>query len=61
MSNGFHKAKKICKNDQISAAQKYSHFQRRKKPDMTVLFKRFSRGNSDKESRHHVGKSLRLR
>lgn len=61
MKNAFFKGKKICKNDRFLAAKNYTSFQHRKKPAMTVLFRRMSRGNSDKESRHRVGKSSKLR
>ncbi len=61
MKNAWFKGKKICKNDRFLTTQKYTSFYRHKKPAMTVLFRRISRGNSDKESRHHVGKSSKLR
>ena len=61
MKSVFYKGKKICKNDRIPASQKHTSFPHRQKPDITVLFRRMSRGNSDKESRHVVGKSSKQR
>ena len=61
MKSVFHKGKKICKNNRIPASQKCTSFHHRKKPDITVLFRRMSIGNSDKESRYVVGSSSKQR
>ena len=61
MKNALFERKKICKNDRFQATKNYTSFYHRRKPAMTVLFRRISRGNSDKESRPVVGKSSKLR
>lgn len=48
--------KMICKNEDFSSLKNYTCFLDKRKILIESFWGRFLLGNSDKESRHHVGK-----